>query len=35
MLLSAARAMIAIDGDIDPQEAATLELFELLLPGEE
>jgi tellurite resistance protein len=35
MFLSAARAMIAIDGDIDPQEAATLELFELLLPGEE
>ena len=32
MFLTAARAMIAIDGDIDPQEAATLELFEMLLP---
>ena len=32
MFLAAAQAMIAIDGDIDPQEAATLELFEMLLP---
>ena len=35
MFLTAARAMIAIDGDIDPQEAATLELFEMLLPEAE
>ncbi|MDG1482700.1 MAG: TerB family tellurite resistance protein [Myxococcota bacterium] len=35
MFLAAAQAMIAIDGDIDPQEAATLELFEMLLPEPE
>ena len=35
MFLEAARTMIAIDGDIDPQEAATMELFEMLLPGAE
>ena len=32
MFIEAARTMVAVDGEIDPQEADTLELFEMLLP---
>lgn len=35
MFLAAAQATIAVDGEIDPQEASILELFETLLLGEE